>query len=65
MRQALTNDFWGLHKNMNCAFPLKLFYTQSIKNDKSFLKKKTKNCLTSTEDREGTKKELELCFSPS
>ena len=22
MRQTLTNDFWGLHKNMNCAFPL-------------------------------------------
>ena len=23
MRQTLTNYFWGLHKNMNCAFPLK------------------------------------------
>ena len=23
MRQTLTNDFWELHKNMNCAFPLK------------------------------------------
>ena len=22
IRQTLTNDFWGLHKNMNCAFPL-------------------------------------------
>ena len=22
MRQTLTEDFWGLHKNMNCAFPL-------------------------------------------
>ena len=22
MRQTLTDDFWGLHKNMNCAFPL-------------------------------------------
>ena len=22
MRQTLTNDFWGLHKNINCAFPL-------------------------------------------
>ena len=21
-RQTLTDDFWGLHKNMNCAFPL-------------------------------------------
>ena len=24
MRQTLTDDFWGLHKNMNCAFPLNL-----------------------------------------
>ena len=23
MRQTLTNDFWELHKNMNCTFPLK------------------------------------------
>ena len=30
-----------------------------------FFLKKTKNCLTSTEDCEGTKKELELSFSPS
>ena len=22
MRQTLTNDFWGLHINKNCAFPL-------------------------------------------
>ena len=22
MRKTLTDDFWGLHKNMNCAFPL-------------------------------------------
>ena len=22
MRQALTDDFWVLHKNVNCAFPL-------------------------------------------
>ena len=22
MRQTLTDDFWGLHKNMNCVFPL-------------------------------------------
>ena len=22
MRQTLTNDFWGLRKIMNCAFPL-------------------------------------------
>ena len=25
MRQTLTNDFLGLHKNMNCAFPLRNF----------------------------------------
>ena len=24
MRQTLADDFWELHKNMNCAFPLKL-----------------------------------------
>ena len=23
MRQTITNDLWGLHKNMNCVFPLK------------------------------------------
>ena len=22
IRQTLTEDFWGLHKNINCAFPL-------------------------------------------
>ena len=22
MRNKLTDDFWGLHKNMNCVFPL-------------------------------------------
>ena len=22
MRQTLTDDFWGLNRNMNCAFPL-------------------------------------------
>ena len=22
MRQTLNNNFWGLHKNMNCALPL-------------------------------------------
>ena len=25
MRQTLANDFWGLHKSMNCAFPLMIF----------------------------------------
>ena len=24
MRHTLTGDFWGLHKNMNCAFPLNI-----------------------------------------
>ena len=24
MRQTLTDDFWGLHKNKNCTFPLSL-----------------------------------------
>ena len=24
MRQTLSDDFWELHKNMNCAFPLTL-----------------------------------------
>ena len=23
MRQTLSDDLWGLHKNMNCTFPLK------------------------------------------
>ena len=23
MRQMLTGDFWGLHKNNNCVFPLR------------------------------------------
>ena len=27
MRQTVTDDFWGLHKNMNYAFPLKYFIT--------------------------------------
>ena len=25
LRKKITNDFWGLHKNMNCAFPLKIY----------------------------------------
>ena len=28
MKQTLTNDFWGLHKNMNCAFPLIFGYVE-------------------------------------
>ena len=23
MKRTLTDDYWGLHKNMNCVFPLK------------------------------------------
>ena len=30
MRQTLTNDFWGLHKNMNCAFPLKFLQNSHV-----------------------------------
>ena len=25
MKQTLTDNFWGLHKNMNYAFPLMMF----------------------------------------
>ena len=28
MRKKLTDDIWGLHKNMNCAFPLKGSYLE-------------------------------------
>ena len=30
MRQTLTDDFWGLHKSMNCAFPLKHFLDNTL-----------------------------------
>ena len=30
MRQTLTDDFWRLHKNMNCAFPLSKFSQYKI-----------------------------------
>ena len=30
MRQTLTDDFWGLHKNMNCAFPLKICFVNLV-----------------------------------
>ena len=30
MKQTLTDDFWGLHKNMNCAFPLRTSETSTI-----------------------------------
>ena len=35
MRQTLTDDFWGLHKNTNCAFPLNL-HLQTIINSSIF-----------------------------
>ena len=31
MRQTLTNDFWGLHENMNCAFLLMTEFFKKIK----------------------------------
>ena len=39
MRQTLTDDFCGLHKNMNCAFPLKI-------ENSAILENKKKNVLT-------------------
>ena len=40
LRQTLTDDFWVLHKNMNCAFPLKeAFQTTFFAN--LFLKQST------------------------
>ena len=42
MRQILTHDFWGLQKNMNCAFPLNyqnfllcLFFLHKLHGDKA------------------------------
>ena len=29
MRQTLTDDFWRLHKSMNCTFPLSLQLTDT------------------------------------
>ena len=26
MRKTLTDDFWGLHKTINCTFPLKISF---------------------------------------
>ena len=34
MRQTLTKDFWGLHKIINCAFPL-IIKIENIKCDRS------------------------------
>ena len=33
MRQTWDNDFWGLHKNMNCTFPLSCWTKTVIKKD--------------------------------
>ena len=35
MRQTLTDDFWGLRKNMNCAFPL-IVFTYTLNKQKMF-----------------------------
>ena len=31
MRQTLNDDFWELHKNMNCAFPLRPVNSEIIR----------------------------------
>ena len=46
MRQTLTDDFWGLHKNMNCAFPLisyffKYYFAQDRRSKQKKVKDKT------------------------
>ena len=41
MRQTLPDDFWGLHKNMNCKFPLKITFIIRYIPDKY----KTKKCV--------------------
>ena len=43
MRQTLTDDFWGLHKNMNCAFPLKKKYLRA--NHASFVTKEFRKAI--------------------
>ena len=35
MRETITNDFGGLHKNMNCTFPLKATFQKSLKEHPS------------------------------
>ena len=34
MRQTLTDDFWELHKNKNCSFPLimKIYNKRELQN---------------------------------
>ena len=37
IRKKLTDEFWGLHKNMNCAFPLNNDWVTLLMNiDKPF-----------------------------
>ena len=36
MRQTLTDDFLGLHRNMNCAFPLRIITSAQITSTKIF-----------------------------
>ena len=31
MRQTLTNDFWGLHNNKNCALPLNFLTCKGLR----------------------------------
>ena len=38
MRQTLIHDFWGLHKNMNCAFPLNFYFHNLCGVSKGFMK---------------------------
>ena len=30
MRQTLSDDFWGLRKNMNCAFPFRILFSTAL-----------------------------------
>ena len=45
MRQTLTDDFSGLHKNMNCAFPLNKVISKIVfKNRKASGVKRIDRC---------------------
>ena len=52
MRRKLTDDFWRLHKNMNCAFPLEFH----IKTPFTFWDMRTWVCLFTK------KKNLNVCL---
>ena len=45
MTQTLTDYFWGLYKNMNCAFPLKADLFTLLNADKFNIFSKIKNML--------------------